>query len=312
MPPSAKTNEAFGQQDGFPATNASRRRQPPPKLKKPIPHYRHLVRWNKNEVPESIEEQQLNQDLVILRRALDLFLNNSMAEAEAIMAEGPIPVTGSLADSLYATASPSSANEAAKRAREALGMTNGEKKSVSQHNSNNNTNGNGNGNGNNYGGDDEKKQQEAKNNAALADDESSVTSSSTPSIKEGAKAKPASSSGSSSGRKSTKDKSAGMYYELGKAIIQGLKALVTFDPEEIEKGMKAFEQAIKTADKQRKNSVLGLGSVKAVGAFVVGTIGAGSFRGMTRVQKHAVSFFYFIRILSSSQKKKNIALTQNL
>ena len=227
-------------------------------------------------MPDSIEEQQLNQDLVVLRRALDLFLNNSMAEAEAIMAEGPIPVTGSLAGSLYASASESSAEDAAKRAREALGMTNGEKKSAT--------------NGHHYNG-DEKKQQEAKNATLTDDDDSSVNSSSAPSDKEGKK-KHASSSGSSSGKKSGKDKSAGMYYELGKAIIQGLKALVTFDPEEIEKGMKAFEMAIKTADKQRKGSLLGLGSVKAVGSFVVGTIGAGSFRSMTRVQKHAVSLFF--------------------
>lgn len=282
MPPSAKTDEAYGQNNGFPATNASRRRQPPPKLKKPIPHYRHLVRWSKDQVPASVEEQQLNQDLVILRRGLDLFLNSSMAEAEAILAEGPIPVASGQSGinaSLYGSASSSSATDAAKRAREELGLSNG---SI-----------------------DEKKQQETRD--VLVDDLSSINSSPTPSNKDG---KQSSSSKSSSSSK--KDKSAGMYYDLGKAIIQGLKALVTFDPEEIELGMKAFEQAIKTADKQRKNSVLGLGSVKAVGAFVVGTIGAGSFRGMTRVQKHAVSFFYFIRILSSSQKKKNIALTQNL
>ncbi|GJJ72923.1 hypothetical protein EMPS_05281 [Entomortierella parvispora] len=277
MPPSAKTDEAYGQQDGFPATNASRRRQPPPKLKKPIPHYRHLVRWNKNVVPDSIEEQQMNQDLVVLRRALDLFLNNSMAEGEAIMAEGPIPVTGSLAGSRYASAPPSSAAEAAKRAREALGMTNGEKNGVSSP----------------YG--DEKRQQEAM--SAMPDDLSSLHSSSPPSSKEGKK--DASSSSGSSSTKKSKDKSAGMYYELGKAIIQGLRALVTFDPEEIELGMKAFEQAIKTADKQRKGSLLGLGSVKAVGSFVVGTIGAGSFKSMNRVQKHAELIYAEATILRS-------------
>src|SRR5690348_265728 len=91
MPPSAKETE-FAQDQGFPAVNGSRRRQPPPKLKKPVPHYRHLVRWNKDKVPESVEEQQMNQDLVMLRHILDLFLNSRMAEAEAILAKGVVPV----------------------------------------------------------------------------------------------------------------------------------------------------------------------------------------------------------------------------
>ncbi|ORZ05328.1 hypothetical protein BCR41DRAFT_327729 [Lobosporangium transversale] len=187
MPPSAKTDsqEGFNRSQGFPAFNASRRRQPPPKLKKPVPHYRHLVRWNVNSIAESIEEQQMNQDLIILRQGLDLFLNNQMAECEAILARGPDKAPKS------------------------------------------------------------------------------------------------------------------MYYELAKGLIQGLRALVTFDPEEIELGMKAFESAIKTADKQRKPSIVGLGSVKAVGSFVVGSIGAGSFRGMNRVQKHAELIYAESTILRS-------------
>ncbi|KAG0048958.1 hypothetical protein BGZ83_006168 [Gryganskiella cystojenkinii] len=277
MPPSAKTDEAYGQNDGFPAMNASRRRQPPPKLKKPIPHYRHLVRWNKNQPASSVEEQQLNQDLVILRRALDLFLNNSMAEAEAILAEGPIPVStgeAGLSHSRFASASSSSADDAAKRARAALNIVDDEKKELAA--------------------------KEAKAAAAtLADDASSLTSSSSPSNTDGKISSSSFEKKSSSSSSSKKDKSAGMYYDLGRAIIQGLKALVTFDPEEIELGMQAFEKAIKTADKQRKESVLGLGSIKAVGAFVVGSIGAGSFKSMNRVQKHAELIYAEATILRS-------------
>lgn len=261
MPPSVKTerDEEFNHGKGFPNINASRRQQPPPKLKKPVPHYRHLVRWNKNHVPESIEEQQMNQDLVILRRALDLFLNSHMAEAEAILAQGPVPVgTSPAPDASYSST-------AAQKAQEA------------------------------FASQDKKKpirtvQEDTSNDR---DDLSSLGSSAPSSATNPANGKKSASSSSSSsgdGKKAKKDSEpTAMYYELGKAIIQGLRALVTFDPYEIEAGMKAFEKAIKVSNKQRKGSMMGLGSVKAVGSFVVGTIGAGSFRGMNRVQKHAVS-----------------------
>lgn len=259
MPPSVKTerDEEFNH-GGFPNINASRRQQAPPKLKKPVPHYRHLVRWSKNQVPESLEEQQMNQDLVILRRALDLFLNSHMAEAEAILARGPVPVgTNPSPEELYSTT-------AAQKAQEAF-MSQDKKEPVQL-----------------------KPQEETTD----TDDLSSLASSVPSSSNKPANGKTPSSSSSSSGdgKKSKKDSEpTAMYYELGKAIIQGLRALVTFDPYEIEAGMKAFEKAIKVSNKQRKGSMMGLGSVKAVGSFVVGTIGAGSFRGMNRVQKHAVS-----------------------
>lgn len=258
MPSSIKTevDEEFKYGQGFPDFNASRRRQPPPKLKKPVPHYRHLVRWNKNQIPESIEEQQMNHDLAVLRHALDLFLNSNMAECEAILAQGPVLVTEQVDGSDGYRGPDFSSPSAAQKAMEALG---------------------------------EKLQDtklKASDDSKNEDNLSSLGSSSASSTKEGKKP----SSNSSTSGKDGKDKQPrAMYYDLGKAIIQGLRALLTFDPEEIEKGMKAFEQAIKTADKQRKGTMIGLGSVKAVGSFVVGTIGAGSFRGMNRVQKHAVS-----------------------
>lgn len=258
MPPSAKTErDEESNHGGFPNINASRRQQAPPKLKKPVPHYRHLVRWSKNQVPESLEEQQMNQDLVILRHALDLFLNSHMTEAEAILARGPVPVDTNPSLDAYS-------KTAAQKAQEAF---------VSQ---------------------DKKEpvQPKPQEETTDRDDLSSLASSEPSSSNKPANGKTPSSSSSSSsdGKKSKKDSEpTAMYYELGKAIIQGLRALVTFDPYEIEAGMKAFEKAIKVSNKQRKGSMMGLGSVKAVGSFVVGTIGAGSFRGMNRVQKHAVS-----------------------
>ncbi|KAF9971566.1 hypothetical protein BGZ73_005485 [Actinomortierella ambigua] len=172
----AKGDEDAKQQ---PRINPSRRRTPPPKLKKPVPHYRHLVR--PAGPPESDEEAELNEDMALVREILDLFLNGQMVEAEQMLEPQP------------------------KR----------------------------------------------------------------------------------------------MYFQLARAIIQGLRALVTFHPEEIEKGMKAFEAAIKASDKQRKGSIVGVGTVKAVGSFVVGTIGAGSFRSMNRVQKHAELVYAESTILRS-------------
>ncbi|KAG0368555.1 hypothetical protein BC939DRAFT_503364 [Gamsiella multidivaricata] len=265
MPPSAKTekDDEFSQGEGFPAYNTSRRRQPPPKLKKPVPHYRHLIRWNKNQIPDSIEEQQLNQDLAILRHALDLFLNSNMAECEAILAKGPIPVTEHRVNGGGHTSNGSTSTATQKAAEALSGL---------------------------------KLQDDKK---AEGDDFSSVNSSSVPSIKD-AKRSDSSASSTTDGKKDSKDKEPrAMYYDLGKAIIQGLRALVTFDPNEIDLGMKAFEQAIKTANKQRKGSMIGLGSVKAVGSFVVGTIGAGSFRSMNRVQKHAELIYAEATILRS-------------
>ncbi|KAI1321435.1 hypothetical protein EDD11_005126 [Mortierella claussenii] len=262
MPPSTNTEKEddFNQGQGFAAFNASRRRQPPPKLKKPVPHYRHLVRWNKNAVPESVEEQQMNQDLTLLRHALDLFLNSNMAECEAILAKGPVLVSEHRVDSsdLKGGSSSSPLSPATpEKAAEALG---------------------------------ELKLQDTEQ-PKVSDDQSSLHSSTAPSTTTKSDKKSSSASSTSDGKKSSgKDKAPkAMYYELAKGIIQGLRALVTFDPTEIELGMKAFEQAIKTADKQRKGTMIGLGSVKAVGSFVVGTIGAGSFKSMSRVQKHAVS-----------------------
>jgi hypothetical protein len=80
-----------------------------------------------------------------------------------------------------------------------------------------------------------------------------------------------------------------MYYQFGKALIDALRAILTFHPDEIEKAMKSFDLTLKVADKQRKSSITGLGTVKALGSWVIGSIGAGSFRGMTRIEKHAVS-----------------------
>ncbi|KAF9100570.1 hypothetical protein BGX29_006481 [Mortierella sp. GBA35] len=264
MPPSAKESD-FAQDGGFPSVNGSRRRQPPPKLKKPVPHYRHLVRWNKDKVPESVEEQQMNQDLVLLRHILDLFLNSRMAEAEALLAKGVVPV----GDTLPIPTATATTTAASEKAAEAA--------------------------------------QESSSNNKDNDDASSVTSSSAPSTapssannkNEKQHGKKPSSQSSASSKKSDSKEPRAMYFELAKGIIQGLRALVTFDPYEIEAGMKAFEMAIKTADKQRKGSMLGLGSVKAVGSFVIGTIGAGSFKSMNRVQKHAELIYAEATILRS-------------
>ncbi|KAG0038673.1 hypothetical protein BGZ82_011252 [Podila clonocystis] len=79
-----------------------------------------------------------------------------------------------------------------------------------------------------------------------------------------------------------------MYYQFGKALCDALKAILTFHPDDIEKAMRSFDLTLKVTNKQRKaSSVAGLGTVKAFGSWVVGSIGAGAFKGMTRIEKHA-------------------------
>ncbi|KAI8600179.1 hypothetical protein EDD21DRAFT_416106 [Dissophora ornata] len=85
-----------------------------------------------------------------------------------------------------------------------------------------------------------------------------------------------------------------MYYQFGKALMDALKALLTFRPEDIENAMKSFDLTLKVANTQRKtSSIVGVSTVKAFGSWVTGTVGAGSFRGMTRIEKHAVRSLYF-------------------
>lgn len=82
-----------------------------------------------------------------------------------------------------------------------------------------------------------------------------------------------------------------MYYQFGKALCDALKAILTFHPDDIEKAMRSFDLTLKVTNKQRKtSSVAGLGTVKALGSWVVGSIGAGAFKGMTRIEKHAVRY----------------------
>ncbi|ORZ26790.1 hypothetical protein BCR41DRAFT_332843 [Lobosporangium transversale] len=79
-----------------------------------------------------------------------------------------------------------------------------------------------------------------------------------------------------------------MYYQFGKALVDALKAILTFHPDDIEKAMKSFDLTLKVTNAQRKtSSIIGVSTVKALGSWVIGTVGASSFRGMTRIEKHA-------------------------
>ncbi|KAG0247001.1 hypothetical protein BGX31_000031 [Mortierella sp. GBA43] len=79
-----------------------------------------------------------------------------------------------------------------------------------------------------------------------------------------------------------------MYYQFGKALEDALRAILTFHPDDIEKAMKSFDQTLKVANTQRKSSsIIGMDTVKALGSWVIGSIGGSSFRGMTRIEKHA-------------------------
>ncbi|KAF8964164.1 hypothetical protein BGZ46_000823 [Entomortierella lignicola] len=80
-----------------------------------------------------------------------------------------------------------------------------------------------------------------------------------------------------------------IYYALGRALVDTVRALLTFNRDDIETAMKSLDQSLKVANGQRRktSSIAGVGTVKAIGNWVVGTIGASSFKNMTRLEKHA-------------------------
>ncbi|KAG0310913.1 hypothetical protein BGZ99_010467 [Dissophora globulifera] len=79
-----------------------------------------------------------------------------------------------------------------------------------------------------------------------------------------------------------------MYYHFGKALVDALRAILSFRRTDIEKAMKSFDATLKIANSQRKtSSIVGITTAKAFSSWVVGSIGAGTFKGMTRIEKHA-------------------------
>ncbi|KAG0238873.1 hypothetical protein BGW42_000034 [Actinomortierella wolfii] len=78
-----------------------------------------------------------------------------------------------------------------------------------------------------------------------------------------------------------------MYFKFGQAMLDAIKAIITFHPDKIQTAKKSFDAAIKKAEELRKPSTYGLGTVKSLGSWVIGTTGAGAFKHMTRPEKHA-------------------------
>ncbi|KAF9358549.1 hypothetical protein BGX26_001493 [Mortierella sp. AD094] len=80
-----------------------------------------------------------------------------------------------------------------------------------------------------------------------------------------------------------------LYYSLGKSLVDTIRATMTFQRDDIENAMKSFDVTLKVASAQRKksSSITGVGTVKAIGNWVIGSVGANSFKGMTRLEKHA-------------------------
>ncbi|KAF9158113.1 hypothetical protein DFQ26_007965 [Actinomortierella ambigua] len=78
-----------------------------------------------------------------------------------------------------------------------------------------------------------------------------------------------------------------MYFRFGQAMLDAVKAIITFHPDKIQTAKRAFDAAIKKAEELRKPSAYGLGTFKSLGSWVIGTTGAGTFKHMTRLEKHA-------------------------
>ncbi|KAF9976031.1 hypothetical protein BGZ73_009242 [Actinomortierella ambigua] len=78
-----------------------------------------------------------------------------------------------------------------------------------------------------------------------------------------------------------------MYFKFGQAMLDAVKAIITFHPDKIQTAKRSFDAAIKKAEELRKPTTYGLGTVKSLGSWVIGTTGASTFKHMTRVEKHA-------------------------
>ncbi|KAF9384750.1 hypothetical protein BGX21_001221 [Mortierella sp. AD011] len=99
-----------------------------------------------------------------------------------------------------------------------------------------------------------------------------------------------------------RDKPESIYYSLGKSLVDTIKAGISFRRDDIENAMKSYEVTLKVASAQRKksSSITGVGAVKAIGSWVAGNVGANSFKGMTRLEKHAELVYAETLLLKSA------------
>ncbi|RUS32174.1 hypothetical protein BC938DRAFT_476107 [Jimgerdemannia flammicorona] len=76
-----------------------------------------------------------------------------------------------------------------------------------------------------------------------------------------------------------------MYHTLGYSFVNYLKALMTFQPADVNKALECLKHTINLASALRKKDA---GLVEALANFVRGSAGVATVKAMTRMQRHAV------------------------
>lgn len=79
-----------------------------------------------------------------------------------------------------------------------------------------------------------------------------------------------------------------LYYSVGYSLIQVIKSLATFEPEDLESAIQCCKDSILITQLLRKKDH---GTLESVGRLVKGSTSVGSIKNMTLVQRHAELIF---------------------
>ena len=74
-----------------------------------------------------------------------------------------------------------------------------------------------------------------------------------------------------------------LYFSVGYSLIQCIKSLMTFEPEDLEAAVSCCKDSLVITQHLRKSS----GAIASVGKLVTGTTNVSAMKGMTTVQRHA-------------------------
>lgn len=93
------------------------------------------------------------------------------------------------------------------------------------------------------------------------------------------------------------------YYSVGYALIQSIKSLATFEPEDLESAIQCCKDSILIAQLLRKKDH---GLFENVGRLAKGSTSVSSIKSMTMVQRHAELIYSAYSSLSQRRRSRNL------
>ena len=96
-----------------------------------------------------------------------------------------------------------------------------------------------------------------------------------------------------------------LYYSVGFALIQSIKSLATFEPEDLEAAIQCCKDSILIAQLLRKKDH---GLFENVGRIAKGSTSVGSIKAMSRVQRHAELVYSECTLLKASHMLVRMSL----